>query len=112
MYNNKFVPVVTTIVFVSVLATAVFYANVALAHKAVQQPCMAPVRPENDRNELQWQLFLTQVENFRKCVGTTMAWHQDESRLHQQDAKQVVERWNSFVRHSLNVPEDFPYQPD
>ena len=84
----------------------------AIAHEVAMAPCEKPVRPADDQNDVLWQRFLEQIDTFRACVNTRMEWHQDAVRDHQEKARLAVVSWNSFVRTSLNAPEDFPWPPE
>ena len=80
-----------------------------LAHDNISRECAAPERPENDQDDKQWQTFLQEVQAFRHCVSDKMQWHELAAVRHSETARQEVERWNEFVRSSLNAPEDFPW---
>ena len=73
--------------------------------------CVAPVRPADDQNDVLWQRFLGEIDAFRACVNTQMEWHQNQADWHHAEARVTVERWNTFVRTSLNAPADFPWPP-
>ena len=84
----------------------------AVAHETAMAPCEKPVRPANDQDDTLWQRFLEEIDTYRACVNARMDWHQEASRDHQEQARLAVEAWNSFVRTSLNAPEDFPWPPE
>ena len=81
----------------------------AIAHDNIVRECVAPTRPDNDQDDVQWQAFLAEVKAFRHCVSDKMQWHELAATRHNETARQEVERWNDFVRASLNAPEDFPW---
>ena len=83
----------------------------AVGHEAVSinGECAPPTRPEDEHNEQEWQAFLEDVKAFRHCVSDAMQWHELAATRHNEHARQEVERWNDFVRSSLNAPEDFPW---
>ena len=85
---------------------------VAHAHDPMAQACSAPERPSNDQDDVLWQQFMREVDAFRDCVNTKMAWHQSAAEVHNDNARQVVTLWNEFVQTSLNAPEDFPWPPE
>ena len=79
------------------------------AHDYQGDACVPPTRPADDNNDQLWNEFLAAVDRFRACTQAHMEWHQSAVVAHQQDARLAVERWNQFVRISLNAPEDFPF---
>ena len=81
----------------------------AFAHGPMEHVCVAPDRPEDDHNDVLWQQFMRDIDAFRECVNTKMAWHQQAADGHHQGAQEVVALWNDFVQTSLNAPEDFPW---
>ncbi len=81
------------------------------AHSPMEHDCIAPIRPNDDHNDVLWKSFKREIDSFRNCVHQKMQWHQDNARQHNQAAADVVEAWNSFVHGSLNAPEDFPWPP-
>jgi hypothetical protein len=40
-----------------------------------------------------------------------MQRHEAAARAHQAQARAAVDLWNTFVKTSLNAPEDFPWPP-
>ena len=83
--------------------------SVGYAHGPMQHVCIAPERPEDDQNDVQWQQFMSDIDAFRDCVNSKMEWHQQAADGHHQSAQEVVTLWNTFVQTSLNAPEDFPW---
>jgi hypothetical protein len=83
-----------------------------LAHELDPVECDAPIRPADDQNDLLWQAFLNEIDEFRDCVTQQMALHEQAAKSHQAAAREAVENWNAFVRDSLNAPEDFPWPPE
>ena len=83
--------------------------NAETAIQSVVHNCSAPIRPQDEQNDIRWRAFLNEVETFRRCVNDKMEWHQAAAAAHQQNASEVVQVWNNFVRLSLNAPEDFPW---
>lgn len=81
-------------------------------HAMPAHDCAAPVRPADDQNDVMWQRFLGEINEFRRCVNDEMDWHQRASASHQAKAREIVESWNQFVTTSLNAPEDFPWPPE
>ena len=81
----------------------------SLAHEPMAHSCTAPERPEDDQNDVLWQQFMSEIDAFRACVNDKMQWHQSAADAHQQEAREIVDLWNEFVRTSLNAPEDFPW---
>ncbi|MEM9621070.1 MAG: hypothetical protein AAF993_05425 [Pseudomonadota bacterium] len=93
-------------------APAGVLAHTDVVNAPVVHNCTAPIRPQNEQDDLRWQAFLNEVETFRRCVTDKMEWHRAAAAAHQQNASEVVQAWNQFVRVSLNAPEDFPWHPD
>lgn len=77
-----------------------------------QAGCPAPARPADDQNDLLWQAYLEDVDNFRQCISDFVDANQAAAVTHNEAARQATEAWNEFVRTSLNVPEDFPWPPE
>ena len=94
------------------ILVAIWCATAVGAHeRAPGHACVAPDRPIDDQNDALWQQFLEQIDAYRECVSATKDAHEAAVVAHQQAARLVVEDWNSFVRTSLNAPEDFPWPP-
>ncbi len=74
--------------------------------------CTAPERPAQDVPPATWQAFLDAVDTFRVCTNEAMEHHQAMASEHQDKARAAVERWNQFVKTSLNAPQDFPHPGD
>jgi hypothetical protein len=83
----------------------------AIAHHPMQHACVAPIRPADDQNDVLWQTFLAEIDEFQACVNAGTQRHQTASREHQDAARATVDLWNRFVKTSLNAPEDFPWPP-
>lgn len=79
------------------------------AHAPEPARCSAPARPHDDQNDVLWQQFLDDIEQFRACVQNRMQAEEQAASAHQAAARAAVEDWNTFVRTSLNAPEDFPW---
>lgn len=73
--------------------------------------CMEPQRPLDDQNDVLWQGFLSEIEQFRECVNRRVHWHKAQAKQHSAQAREVADLWNQFVKNKLNAPEDFPH-PD
>ncbi len=78
----------------------------------MQHDCIAPIRPADDQNDVLWQTFLAEIDEFQACVNAGTQRHQAAAREHQDAARATVETWNRFVKSSLNAPEDFPWPPE
>lgn len=94
------------------IAACVFCASAAQAHDPMQNVCLAPERPQNDQDDVLWDRFIREVDEFRDCVSDRMRWHQRAAAEHSGHAEVAVDAWNDFVRTSLNAPEDFPWGPE
>jgi hypothetical protein len=95
------------------LAATVVCVTPVRAHDAPPPAgCHAPVRPADEQNDLLWQVFLDDVDDFRQCISDFVQANQAAALVHNQAARQATEAWNGFVRSSLNVPEDFPWPPE
>lgn len=94
---------------IAILVFAVCGISPVSAHDGIVRECHPPERPENDQDDVAWQAFIKQVETFRHCVSDKMQWHELAAVRHNETARLEVERWNEFVRSSLNAPEDFPW---
>lgn len=79
------------------------------AHPEPGRACVAPLRPTDEHNDALWQAFLNEVDAYRDCVNERKNFHEAAVRAHQDRARAAVEKWNQFVRSSLNAPEDFPW---
>ncbi len=84
----------------------------AFAHEPMQHDCIAPIRPVDDQDDVLWQTFLAEIDEFQACVNAGTQRHQTASREHQDAARATVDLWNRFVKTSLNAPEDFPWPPE
>ena len=84
----------------------------ASAHEPMDHACTSPERPLDDQNDVAWQTFMNEIDNFRDCINDKMAWHQAAADKHNNNARQVVTVWNEFVQTSLNAPEDYPWPPE
>jgi hypothetical protein len=93
-------------------ASIVAWSFAALAHQPMEHDCVAPVRPENDQDDVAWHRFLEEIDAFQSCVTAHADRHQAASEAHQRAAFAAVDAWNDFVRSSLNAPEDFPWPPE
>jgi hypothetical protein len=82
------------------------------AHSPMNHECAAPSRPINDQDDVSWQTFLSDIDAFQSCVSEAAERHQVASQAHQDAARDAVESWNQFVHSNLNVPEDFPFEPE
>ena len=78
----------------------------------MQSNCVSPTRPADDQNDVLWNKFLADIDTFQACINENVARHQAASSEHQETARLTVERWNRFVKQSLNAPEDFPWPPE
>ncbi len=96
-----------------VIAAAALGVAPVRGHDVPPQPgCQAPTRPADDQNDLLWQAYLEDVDNFRQCISDFVDANQAAAVTHNEAARQATEAWNEFVRTSLNVPEDFPWPPE
>ncbi len=110
---NRWLSTLTTVCAVVLACTAGgASAHTEILNAPVVHSCDAPVRPEDDQDDIRWRAFLNEVETFRRCVNDKMEWHKAAAAAHHQNAHEVVQAWNTFVRLSLNAPEDFPWSGD
>lgn len=98
------------VLLVVVLCTAI--APTAESHAPMGHGCVAPTRPVDDQDDLQWNVFLEEIEGFQACVNAATERHLAAAAEHQAAARDAVDAWNTFVRDSLNAPEDFPWPPE
>jgi hypothetical protein len=96
----------------AVLSIACAIAAPAFAHTLQPYECEAPSRPVDDQDDVLWQRFLVEIDEFQACVSADAESHQVASLAHQEAARSAVDSWNRFVKTNLNVPEDFPFDPD
>jgi hypothetical protein len=88
-------------------------APVAAAHTPVPvHGCASPERPSDDVGEMVWNRFLEDVERYRACISDFVRRNYAASDAHRDAANAATLDWNAFVRDSLNVPADFPWQPE
>lgn len=88
-------------------------ASAAAAHKPVPaHGCVSPERPPDDVDEATWRRFLDDVDGYRDCISNFVGSNYAASDAHRDAANAATLEWNAFVRDSLNVPEDFPWQPE
>ena len=91
----------------------VLLAPAAAAHTPVpSHGCEAPERPPDDVAEEIWNRFLEHVDGYRDCISSFVRSNYAASDAHRDAANAATLDWNAFVRDSLNVPEDFPWEPD
>jgi len=99
------------ILFASLLAAALVPA--AFAHAPPpRHDCVAPSRPADEQNDVLWQRFLDDVDEFRACISEFVDHNQAAAGAHTEAARAATLDWNAFVRSDLNVPEDFPWPPE
>ncbi len=101
-----------SIVFLVFAAAALGVGTVRAHDAAPQAGCRAPARPADEQNDLLWQAYLEDVDNFRQCISDFVEANQAAAVAHNEAARLATEAWNEFVRTSLNVPEDFPWPPE
>ena len=91
----------------------VILAPFAAAHTPVPvHGCAMPERPPDDVDEMTWNRFLEGVERYRACISDFVRRNYAASDAHRDAANAATLDWNAFVRDSLNVPEDFPWQAE
>ncbi len=74
--------------------------------------CLRPARPAQSEDRFQmWDDFMAQTDAYRDCMSNYIHYHHAASDAHRAAANAATEAWNSFVRESLNVPQDFPWPP-
>ncbi|NIP13553.1 MAG: hypothetical protein GWM88_01950 [Pseudomonadales bacterium] len=85
----------------------------AVAHTPLPvHGCVSPERPPDDVGEIVWKRFLDDVERYRACISDFVRGNYAASDAHRDAANAATLDWNAFVRDTLNVPEDFPWQPE
>ena len=94
-----------------IAAIACAIAAPVFAHSPSAHECTAPIRPVDDQDDVSWQRFLTDIDEFQACVSADVKLQQVAARAHQEAASSAVDSWNVFVKTNLNVPEDFPFIP-
>ena len=73
--------------------------------------CIQPMRPPDKNDADVWNQFIDQVDSYRSCMNAFIAENHEAAERHRAAANAATEEWNTFVRSSLNVPEDFPWPP-
>ena len=105
-------PVRHSLLKIAVILLTVPLSGAVSAHEPMTHDCVAPVRPEDDQNDVLWAEFLAGIDEFQTCITAAADRHQAASDAHQRAAFAAVDAWNDFVRTSLNAPEDFPWPPE
>lgn len=91
---------------------ALLVAAYAAGDTQVAHSCDAPVRPINDSEDITWNAFIADVDDYRECISTFVESNHAAADVHRNAANQATKDWNEFVHRELNVPEDFPWTPD
>ncbi|NJN51293.1 MAG: hypothetical protein HC809_05455 [Gammaproteobacteria bacterium] len=87
-------------------------ALVAAAHDISPAPgCRAPERPPDQDDVERWNGFVDAVDAYRACINEFIASNHAAASHHRSAANAATETWNTFVRSSLNVPQDYPWPP-
>ena len=92
-------------------AAALLIGATSHAHdRSLVLDCEPPVRPASKAAAV-WNNYVDELDGFRQCVSNFIDRHHQAADLHRTAANSATDRWNDYVRGSLNVPEDFPYVP-
>ena len=91
----------------------IFAAMIALALSAAPTPasadmfqpsylCRKPVKPLELESQFDVDMFVDDVERYKRCIADFVEEQNEQAAKHQAAAEEAIDEWNRFVRYELN----------
>ena len=90
------------VIFAAVIVLIFIPSSIALTDMFTPSPsCHKPFKPFEFNSQWEYQNFMSEVENYKRCISDFVDEQNEASRRHQEAAEDAIAEWNRFVRLEL-----------